>query len=376
PNYCVQVFFIRGGQHYGNRAYFPSKAADSDINEVYNSFLGQFYQFHHPPKLILVNQVIDFKLFTDSLSQLAGCKVKIKQPQKGDKAELMRMAEINAVESLGNHQKLYHQHEELFIDIAKIFNLKQTPRRIEVYDNSHISGKHAVGAMVVANNYGLCKEEYRKFNLKTGSESGTGGDDLAMHREVINRRLTRLLRDCPTYSEEIWPDLIIIDGGKNQLNAVLKIVKEHGIDIPVVAMAKGEFRDKGDEVFWQHRRESFTLPNSNSTMQLLQRLRDEVHRYAITTHRQSRIRAIRTSLLDNITGIGAKRRRDLINHFGSIEAIANANQAQLMLVNGININIVVFGFANGFVIQVYFLKNLKISSATFLLIPLTNINCA
>lgn len=336
-NYAVQVFFVRGGQHYGQRTYFPAHTEGMEISEALEGFIGQFYQYHHPPQEVLLSEKVAENELSAALSTLANYKVKVSMPKIGDKHELVLLAKSNAERSLCEHQQRYQQHTQLLEGVALLFGLSTTPYRVELYDNSHISGRLAVGAMVVAGRQGFIKDQYRLFNIKeSGGAVPMGGDDLAMHQQVLERRLKRLVGEYPEYEAEIWPDLIVIDGGKLQLNAALNVLAKLKINIPVIGMAKGEERDKGGEVFWLADGRTLTLNNEDPVMKYLQRLRDEAHRFAISSHRQRRSQALRASLLEQIPGIGPKRRKQLLNHFGSVEAITRAGIEDIMRVEGIN----------------------------------------
>ena len=333
---CVQVFFIRANQSWGNRDFYPRTGSGAEAAEVLEAFLGQFYEGKEPPRLILLSHPIeDADLMTRLLSDRAGRKVEIKVPQRGEKAELVENAARNARESLGRRISESAAQSKLLEGLAEAFGLDGPPRRIEVYDNSHIMGTNAVGGMIVAGPEGFIKSQYRKFNIK-GTEL-TPGDDFGMMKEVLSRRFARLLKEDPDRETEAWPDLLLIDGGAGQVGAVAGILGDLGVDdIAVVVVAKGIDRDAGKEEFHRPGKRPFALPHNSPVLYFVQRLRDEAHRWAIGAHRAKRAKAIGTTPLDEVPGIGAARKRALLQHFGSAKAVARAGLDDLKAVAGIS----------------------------------------
>jgi len=333
---CVQVFFIRANQNWGNRAYFPRTGAGAESGEVLEAFLGQFYANRPPPRLILVSGAIeDADLMREALSEKRGAKVEIIVPQRGEKAELVENAARNARESLGRRLAETTTQARLLAGIADALELDAPPQRIEVYDNSHIQGSNAVGGMIVAGPEGFVKSAYRKFNIK--SENLTPGDDFGMMREVLNRRFKRLLTEDPDRTSGNWPDLLLIDGGAGQVSAVAGILGELGIrDVPIIGVAKGLDRDAGKEEFHRPGQRPFALRHKDPVLYFVQRLRDEAHRFAIGAHRAKRSKALGATPLDEVPGVGASRKRALLQHFGSAKAVARAGLADLKSVTGIS----------------------------------------
>lgn len=333
---CVQVFFIRAHQSWGNHDFYPRTGAGADEAEVLEAFLAQFYDGREPPRLILLSHGIeDADLMVDLLSTRAGRKVELAVPRRGEKAELVENALRNARESLGRKMSESAAQARLLEGVAQAFGLPAPPRRIEVYDNSHIQGAHAVGGMIVAGPEGLMKSAYRKFNIK--GEDLTPGDDFGMMREVLTRRFERLLREDPERKTDLWPDLLLIDGGAGQVSAVQEILTALGVaDVPMVGVAKGIDRDQGKEEFHRTGRRPFALPRQDPVLYYIQRLRDEAHRWAIGAHRAKRAKATLANPLDEVPGIGATRKRALLAHFGSAKAVARAGQNDLMEVPGIS----------------------------------------
>ncbi len=332
----VQVFFFRAGCNFGNRAYFPVHAGDDEPGAVLGAFIGQFYADRPPPAEILTNIApTESDLIALALSEKAGHKVRLHVPQRGDRVRLIEHALDNAREALGRRLAETGAHAKLLQGVADLFGLDQAPSRIEVYDNSHIQGSHPVGAMIVAGPEGFAKNAYRKFNIR--SEDLSPGDDFAMMREVLERRFRRAIAEDPARERGVWPDLVLIDGGRGQLDAVLRVLADLGIeDLAVVGIAKGEDRDAGRERFFLPGREPFALPLKDPVLYFLQRLRDEAHRFAIGTHRARRSAAIGTNRLDEVPGIGAARRKALLHHFGSARGVADAGLADLEAVEGIS----------------------------------------
>ena len=333
---CVQVFFIRAHQSWGNHDFYPRTGAGADEAEVLEAFLAQFYDQKPPPRLILLSHPVENDdLLTDALSQKAGRKVEIAVPKRGEKAELVENAQRNARESLGRRMSESAAQARLLRGLAEALSLSQPPARIEIYDNSHIQGAHAVGGMVVAGPEGLMKSQYRKWNIKNADL--TPGDDFGMMREVLTRRFTRLKRDDPERAGEGWPDLLLIDGGAGQVSAVAEVMAEMDLsDIPVVGVAKGVDRDHGKEEFHRLGQRPFALPRQDPVLYYIQRLRDEAHRWAIGAHRAKRAKATMANPLDEIPGIGATRKRALLQHFGSAKAVSRAGLPDLMEVPGIS----------------------------------------
>jgi len=333
---CVQVFFIRANQNWGNRDFYPRISADIDEPEVLEAFLGQFYDTKEPPRQVILSHGIENPdLMADALSQKLGKKVEILVPQRGEKAELVDGALRNARESLGRKLAENQAQSKLLSGLTEAFDLDGVPARIEVYDNSHIQGAHAVGAMIVAGPDGFLKSQYRKFNIK--GDSLTPGDDFGMMREVLTRRFQRLLKEDPDRQTEAWPDLLLIDGGAGQVTATREILEELGIDdVPFVGVAKGIDRDQGKEEFHRPGQQAFALKRNDPVLYFIQRMRDEAHRFAIGAHRQKRSKAISANPLDDIPGVGATRKRALLTHFGSAKAVSRANLADLKAVEGVN----------------------------------------
>jgi excinuclease ABC subunit C len=390
----IQVFFFRGGQNWGNRAYFPSHDKQLPVEEVLASFLGQFYDNKPPPPLILLShELAEAELIAEALTIRAERKVTLLVPKRGERARLLGHAVNNAREALGRRVAESASQRKLLEGVAATFGLEAPPRRIEVYDNSHIQGTNAVGAMIVAGPEGLMKSAYRKFNIRGGdapepgipsppeegeecdagiregegtpslaetrpdvadlatarsadparAASGEGrarltpGDDYGMMREVLMRRLARALKEDPERARGAWPDLILVDGGAGQLSVAIEVLGELGIaDVAVVAIAKGPDRNAGRERFFVPGKPPFSLDPRDPILYFLQRLRDEAHRFAIGTHRARRAKSIGHSLLDDIPGIGAGRKKALLHHFGSARTVARAGLAELERVDGIS----------------------------------------
>ncbi len=378
---CVQVFFFRAGCNFGNRAYFPAHAQDVGAAEVMAAFLGQFYADKVPPAEILVSvEPASPAIVAAALSEKAGRKVAVIRPMRGDRRRLLDRALDNAREALGRRLAESGAQARLLEGVAALFGLDQPPRRIEIYDNSHIQGSHAIGAMVVAGPEGPIKSAYRTFNIRTAdlkpgaqapdsddrrpaspgaqapdsddrrpaspgaqapdSKNGrpaSPGDDYAMMREVLDRRFRRALKEDPDRDRGLWPELVLIDGGAGQLHAVQDIFADLGIeDVALAAIAKGPDRDAGRERFFLPGRAPFSLEPKDPVLYYLQRLRDEAHRFAIGTHRARRSRAIGQSLLDEVAGIGAARKKALLHHFGAARTVAEAGLADLEQVPGIS----------------------------------------
>ncbi|MGK7654528.1 excinuclease ABC subunit UvrC [Roseovarius sp. B08] len=333
---CVQVFFIRAGQNWGNKDFYPRVGADVAEAEVLEAFLGQFYDTKEPARQIILSHEIESPdLMAEALSGKLGRKVELLVPQRGEKAELVEAALRNARESLARKMSESATQAKLLKGVAEAFDLPAPPERIEVYDNSHIQGAHAVGAMIVAGPEGLMKNQYRKFNIR-GDEL-TPGDDFGMMKEVLTRRLKRLIKEDPDRDKGLWPDLLLIDGGQGQVSAVHSIMQEMGVrDLPMVGVAKGLDRDAGKEEFHRMGKRPMALRHNDPVLYFIQRLRDEAHRFAIGTHRAKRTKAVSASPLDEIAGVGAARKRALLAHFGSAKAVSRANLADLKAVDGVS----------------------------------------
>jgi excinuclease ABC subunit C len=334
---CVQVFFIRGGRNNGNRAFFPTHAKADEAGAVLGAFIAQFYDDKPPPPCVLVSHELpEQELVAEALGLKAGRRVEILQPRRGEKHQVVLHAETNAREALERKLAESAGQAKLLEAVAQLFSLPSSPARIEVYDNSHIMGANPYGVMIVAGPEGYMKSAYRKFGIRGPV---TPGDDFAMMREVLQRRFSRLMKedDANGRAPGEWPDLVLIDGGAGQLSAARDVLADLGVqDVRLVAIAKGPDRDAGREWFYTDGAEPFQLPPRDPVLYFLQRLRDEAHRFAITTHRAGRSRAIRQSELDEIPGIGAARKRALLNHFGSARGVRMAGLADLEAAPGIS----------------------------------------
>ena len=333
---CVQVFFYRDGRNYGNRAYYPSHAQDAEPAELLEAFLGQFYAERIAPRLVLVShEPASQDLLAEALSLRAQRQVALSKPQRGARRQLVNQAETNARHALARRLAESSSQAKLLRRLAERLELPEPPERIEIYDNSHIMGTNAVGAFVVAGPEGLNKSGYRTFTIK--GEDLTPGDDYAMMREVLSRRFTRLQREDAERHSGQWPDLVVIDGGAGQLSAALETLGACGVSaLPVLAIAKGPDRDAGRETLHMPDRAPFTLDPRDPVLYFLQRLRDEAHRFVISSHRAKRGKQIGRSALDRVPGIGAKRKRALLGHFGSVRAIETAGLLDLERVPGIS----------------------------------------
>jgi len=333
---CVQVFFIRANQSWGNRDFYPRTGAGAEEPEILEAFLAQFYDDKDPPRLILLSHPVENEdLVTQLLSDRAGRKVELAVPQRGEKAELVENAARNARESLARKMAEGASQNRLLAGLAEAFDLEAPPKRIEVYDNSHIQGTNAVGGMIVAGPDGFLKSQYRKFNIR--SDAGANSDDFGMMKEVLTRRFERLLKEDPDRSSDAWPDLLLIDGGAGQVSAVAEILTELGVeDIAMIGVAKGVDRDAGKEEFHRTGRPPFALPHTSPVLYFVQRLRDEAHRWAIGAHRAKRAKAVSATPLDDIPGVGATRKRALLAHFGSAKAVGRAAVGDLTAVDGIS----------------------------------------
>ncbi|MGH2341247.1 excinuclease ABC subunit UvrC [Segnochrobactraceae bacterium EtOH-i3] len=350
---CVQVFFFRTGQNWGNRAYFPRADANLSTADVLESFIGQFYDDKPPPRLVLVSDdLAEQELLASALSERAGRKVEVAAPKRGEKRDLVDHAVQNAREALGRRLAETSSQKKLLEGLATAFSLKAPPRRVEVYDNSHIMGTNAVGGMIVAGEEGFVKSRYRKFNIR--STDITPGDDFGMMREVLTRRFSRLLKEATRPSEVAplpegeeppveafpdWPDLVLIDGGAGQLTAARAVLTDLGLteaDVALVGIAKGADRESGREEFHVPGRAPFRLPPRDPVLYFVQRLRDEAHRFAIGTHRAKRAKEFVANPLDEIPGVGPTRKRALLRHFGTAKAVGRAALEDLMAVDGIS----------------------------------------
>jgi excinuclease ABC subunit C len=351
----IQAFFIRGGQNWGHRAFFPSHVQDVSEDEVLTSFLAQFYEDVPPAKLILLDrELAEGDLLAQALTERAGRKVEIMQPQRGERVKLITQASRNAEEALDRRLAESTTQGKLLREVAELFELSEAPRRIEIYDNSHIQGTNALGAMVVAGPEGFIKGQYRKFNIKNPDTAP--GDDFAMMREVMQRRFGRLqdekeARGQDAEPDENWPDLVLIDGGKGQMSAVMEIVNELGVeDVAFIGISKGPHHGRdGREIFHFPDGREFDLPINAPVLFYLQRLRDEAHRYAIGAHRNKRSKAITSSPLDEVPGIGPARKKALLMHFGTAKAIRGASLEDLTKAPGVSAAVAqaVHDFYNG-----------------------------
>ena len=333
---CVQVFFIRANQSWGNRDFYPRTGSGAEEAEILEAFLAQFYDDKEPPRLILLSHPVENPdLVTQLLSDRAGRRVEVAVPQRGEKAELVENAARNARESLARKMAENTTQTKLLAGLAEAFDLDAPPKRIEVYDNSHIQGTNAVGGMIVAGVDGYLKSQYRKFNIK--SDAGANSDDFGMMKEVLTRRFERLIKEDPARTSDAWPDLLLIDGGAGQVSVVASIMAEMGVDdIAMVGVAKGVDRDAGKEEFHRPGQPVFALAMNDPVLYFVQRLRDEAHRWAIGAHRAKRAKAVSITPLDDIPGVGAARKRALLAHFGSAKAVARAGLSDLMAVPGIS----------------------------------------
>jgi excinuclease ABC subunit C len=345
---CIQVFFFRAGQNWGNRAYFPKADRSLAAGAVLGAFLAQFYEDKPCARCVFLSHEIEERaLLAEALSTRSGHKVDVLVPQRGEKRELVAHALANAREALGRKLADTSSQQRLLKALADAFGLTSAPRRVEVFDNSHIQGSNAVGAMIVAGAEGFRKNQYRKFNIR--STELAPGDDYAMMREVLQRRFKRLIAETPRpmgYAEDTgaladadaaWPDLVLVDGGQGQLTAARETLDGLGLqDLPIVAIAKGPERDAGRETFFAPRRAPFMLMPRDPALYFVQRLRDEAHRFAVGSHRQRRKKDIREAGLQEIPGIGPTRKRALLRHFGTLKAIERASLADLAQVPGIN----------------------------------------
>ncbi|MEY3703262.1 MAG: excinuclease subunit UvrC [Pseudomonadota bacterium] len=345
----VQAFFIRGGQNWGHRAFFPTHTSDLEEAEIFSSFLAQFYEDVPPARTILLDRDLpDADLLAEALGSQLGRKVDIQCPQRGDRKRLVDQAVRNAVEALDRRLAETTTQAKLLREVAELFDLAEPPQRIEVYDNSHIQGTNALGAMIVAGPEGFQKGQYRKFNIRNAET--VPGDDFAMMREVMARRFGRALEEDPDRDKGLWPDLALIDGGKGQVSAVKAALEELGIeDLAFVGVSKGPDRNAGREIFHFPDGRELTLPINAPVLFYLQRLRDEAHRFAIGAHRTKRARAMTASPLDEVPGIGPARKKALLMHFGTARAVRSASLEDLQRAPGVSAAVaqVVFDFYHG-----------------------------
>lgn len=336
---AIQVFFIRAGQNWGNRCYYPKIGKGHETDDILASFIAQFYDNKPCPKqLIVSHELSNAKLLGEALSSRIGHKVEIIHPKRGDKMNMIKQALRNAQEALGRKLAETSSQKKLLSQVGEKFGLNEMPERIEIYDNSHISGSHAIGAMVVSGVEGFLKSQYRKFNIKSDI---VAGDDYGMMREVLTRRFKRMLaeQDDPTKQNIIpqKPDIVFVDGGKGQLSIAVEVFRELNIDnIILVGIAKGPERNAGRETFYLPNGTNFMLPHKDPVLYYMQRMRDEAHRFAIGTHRAKRSKALVKSPLDDISNIGASRKKALLNHFGSAKAVSGASAKNIATVNGIS----------------------------------------
>lgn len=332
---CIQVFFFRSGCNFGNRAFFPSQTQDSAPAEILAAFLGQFYADKAPPREILLSDALapeDEALIAEALAEKAGRKVILAVPRRGNRKKLVEHAYDNAREALGRRMAESSVQRKLLEGLGELFGLDRAPERVEVYDNSHIQGREPVGGMIVAGPDGFNKNEYRKFNIR--STDIAPGDDYGMMREVLTRRFRRALQD---ESRSAWPDLVLIDGGAAQLKVAEEVFAELGVeDVALVAISKGPDRNAGRERFHRPGHPSFSLAPNDPLLYFLQRLRDEAHRFAIGSHRARRAKAIGSSPLDEIAGVGPGRKKALLHRFGSAREVGEAGIEDLASVPGIN----------------------------------------
>ena len=333
---CVQAFFIRGGQNWGHRAFFPAHTADVPEDEALASVMLQFYDDVPPPRTILTDGIVaESDLLAEALAERAGGKVTIMQPQRGDRVRLVAQAKRNAEEALDRRAAESTTQAKLLTEIAELFDLEGPPKRIEVYDNSHIMGTNMVGAMIVSGPEGFQKGQYRKFNIKRPET--IAGDDFGMMREVLERRFARAMEEDPDRESGTWPDLLLIDGGKGQVSAVKGVLDAMGVeDVPIVGVAKGPDRNAGRETFHLPDGREIALPMNAPVLFHLQRLRDEAHRFAIGAHRAKRAKALVTSTLDDVPGIGPARKKALLMHFGTARAVKNASLQDLQMAPGVS----------------------------------------
>lgn len=333
---CIQAFFIRGGQNWGHRSFFPAHTSNVEIEEVFSSFLMQFYDRMPPPKLVLLDRELpDETLLAEALSTKAEYKVSVSKPQRGDRRKLLEQASRNATEALDRRLAESSTQAKIMREMVDLLELDAVPDRIEIYDNSHIQGTNMVGGMVVAGPEGFRKNAYRKFNIKNPDIEP--GDDFAMMREVLERRFARAQKEDPDREKGEWPDLVLIDGGKGQMSAAKQALAEIGVeDVVMIGVSKGPDRNAGRETFHLPDRREINLPMNSPVLFYLQRLRDEAHRFAIGAHRAKRAKAVGHSSLDDVPGIGPARKRAMLLHFGTATAVKSASLEDLQSAPGVS----------------------------------------
>ncbi len=333
---CIQAFFIRGGQNWGHRSFFPAHTTNVEIEEVFSSFLMQFYDRMPPPKLVLLDRELpDEALLSEALGTRADYKVSVSKPQRGDRVKLLKQASRNAEEALDRRLAESSTQAKIMREMVDLLELEAVPDRIEIYDNSHIQGTNMVGGMVVAGPEGFRKNAYRKFNIKNPDTAP--GDDFAMMREVLERRFARAQKEDPDREKGEWPDLVLIDGGKGQMSAAKDALAEIGVeDVNMIGVSKGPDRNAGRETFHFMDGRELNLPINSPVLFYLQRLRDEAHRFAIGAHRQKRAKTVGHSSLDDVPGIGPARKKAMLLHFGTARAVKNASLEDLQGAPGVS----------------------------------------
>ena len=336
---CIQAFFIRGGQNWGHRSFFPAHTTNVEIEEVFSSFLMQFYDRMPPPKLVLLDRELpDEALLSEALGTRADYKVSVSKPQRGDRVKLLKQASRNAEEALDRRLAESSTQAKIMREMVDLLELDAVPDRIEIYDNSHIQGTNMVGGMVVAGPEGFRKNAYRKFNIKNPDTAP--GDDFAMMREVLERRFARAQKEDPDREKGEWPDLVLIDGGKGQMSAARDALEEIGVeDVVMIGVSKGPDRNAGRETFHMPDGREINLPMNSPVLFYLQRLRDEAHRFAIGAHRQKRAKTVGHSSLDDVPGIGPARKKAMLLHFGTARAVKNASLEDLQGAPGVSITV-------------------------------------
>jgi len=346
---CVQAFFIRGGQNWGHRSFFPAHTSNVDIEEVFSSFLMQFYDQMPPPKLVLLDRELpDAELLAEALSTKADYRVSVSKPQRGDRRKLLTQASRNAEEALDRRLAETSTQARIMREMVELLELDAVPDRIEIYDNSHIQGTNMVGGMVVAGPEGFRKNAYRKFNIKNPDIAP--GDDFAMMREVLERRFSRAQKEDPDRDKGEWPDLVLIDGGKGQMSAARDALAEIGVeDVVMIGVSKGPDRNAGRETFHLPDGRMINLPMNSPVLFYLQRLRDEAHRFAIGAHRTRRAKSVGQSSLDDVPGIGPSRKKALLLHFGTARAVKNASLDDLQGAPGVSATVAqkIYDFFHG-----------------------------
>jgi len=337
---CIQVSFFRDGSNYGSKSYFPKHGSDEQVEDILTAFIALFYSSHPIPKKIYVNHKLrDLKLLGQAMKIRKGEKVHLMFPKRGEKRDVILRLEDEAKEALAKKLSRIASNKISLKKIVEILDLNKIPKRIEVYDNSHTAGSKPIGGMIVASKEGFVKKEYRKYNIGkiVPLSNGRSNDDYGMIREVLIRRFKRILADDPSRKSKSWPDLILIDGGKGHLSVALKTLRNLKIkNIPIVAMAKGPKRNEGKERFFSSNGKTFNLNPKSPTLYYLQRLRDEAHRFAISSHRKRRSKSLYKSELDKISGVGSKRKKILLQYFGSVQGVSEAKMLDLEKINGIN----------------------------------------